>query len=450
MTSQVSLCILGAPGVIGQRHTSFCLANPDVLVSCIVDPTPSGPAFAKEHDLVLFVGIEEMLQARTEGKVKVDGALHPTIIKAKAMLEAGVLGQILGVSGIWSTLKPPSYFSPPTAWRAEAGTGGPILINLVHDLDLLRHLFGDIVRVYAEQGASTRGHDVEETGACTLKFASGAVGTFLFSDATPSPYNFEASTGENPLFPLSSQNIYHILGTRGSVAFPQLERWHYSSEAGCWTDELTKDVRPEIVDVPPFEILQVELELAGSGMSYYVVLIGTLDNPLYEAYLTSTKSSSSTIMSIPTSSSSSSTTPSPSFSIFGALPPSTATGTGAAGGASSVGYGHKNGTGGRHVMQLVAHASLDVVEDVQWTNGGMYLKSIDKFHEWTVSAWLTPGGVKIIILHELKNDEGIRLFLQEVWEVYVKTLLNPFHELNAPIRSPTFDSRVRASAKKHL
>ena len=76
-----------------------------------------------------------------------------------------------------------------------------------------------------------------------------------------------------------------------------------------------------------------------------------------------------------------------------------------------------------------------------------------------------------MILHELKNDEGIRLFLQEVWEAYVKvrlpppspvedpkallrpphqTLLNPFHELNAPIRSPTFDSRVRASAKKHL
>lgn len=31
-----------------------------------------------------------------------------------------------------------------------------------------------------------------------------------------------------------------------------------------------------------------------------------------------------------------------------------------------------------------------------------------------------PQGVKIVILHELKNDEGIRLFLQEVWEAYVK------------------------------
>jgi hypothetical protein len=79
-----------------------------------------------------------------------------------------------------------------------------------------------------------------------------------------------------------------------------------------------------------------------------------------------------------------------------------------------------------------------------------YLKSIDKFHEWTVSAWLTPGGsllllsslflffafdspsasvftgVKIVLLHELKNDDGIRLFFQEVWETYVK------------VRSPSF------------
>ncbi|GAA5854379.1 hypothetical protein JCM8547_001801 [Rhodosporidiobolus lusitaniae] len=181
-------------------------------------------------------------------------------------------------------------------------------------------------------------------------------------------------------------------------------------------------------------------------MSYYLVLVGTLDNPLYETQLTSSKASSSLP---PSAAGSASTAPSSSFSIFGALPASSTPQPGA--GASSVGYPHKAaGPNGRHVMQLIAHASLDVVEDVQWTNGGMYLKAIDKFHEWTVSAWLTPGGVKIVLLHELKNDDGIRLFFQEVWETYVKTLLNPFHELNAPIRNQTFDARVKASAKKHL
>ncbi|GAA5887072.1 hypothetical protein JCM16303_007124 [Sporobolomyces ruberrimus] len=187
-------------------------------------------------------------------------------------------------------------------------------------------------------------------------------------------------------------------------------------------------------------------------MSYYLVLVGTLDNPLYETYLTSSKASSSTTISItsptptPTQPSSSSLNSPTSFSIFGTSSPN----PGTTATTSNVGYGHKTGPNGKHVMQLVAHASLDVVEDVQWTNGAMYLKSIDKFHEWTVSVWLTPGGVKIILLHELKNDEGIRLFFQETWELYVKTLLNPFHELNAPIRSSIFDQKVKASAKKHL
>ncbi|GAA5938993.1 trafficking protein particle complex subunit 2 [Sporobolomyces koalae] len=190
-------------------------------------------------------------------------------------------------------------------------------------------------------------------------------------------------------------------------------------------------------------------------MSYYLVLVGTLDNPLYETYLTSAKASSSTTISITGASSSSATAtsshPSPtSFSIFGSTSPNPASTTTTTGTVGNVGYGHKTGPNGKHVMQLVAHASLDVVEDVQWTNGAMYLKSIDKFHEWTVSVWLTPGGVKIILLHELKNDDGIRLFFQDTWENYVKTLLNPFHELNAPIRSATFDARIKASAKKHL
>jgi len=96
----------------------------------------------------------------------------------------------------------------------------------------------------------------------------------------------------------------------------------------------------------------------------------------------------------------------------------------------------------RHVIQMIANASVE--------ENNRYLKSVDKFNEWTVSAFVTPGNMKFVLLHEGKNDEGIRLFFNEVWELYVKTMLNPFHTAHSGIVSGVFDARVRASARKHL
>lgn len=103
-----------------------------------------------------------------------------------------------------------------------------------------------------------------------------------------------------------------------------------------------------------------------------------------------------------------------------------------------------------HVFQMIANASLDVVEEVMRKESLMYLKSVDRFNEWTVSAFITPGNMKFILLHESKNDDGIRAFFYEVWELYVKTMLNPFHTAHTPIRSQVFHNRVCASAKKYL
>ena len=52
-----------------------------------------------------------------------------------------------------------------------------------------------------------------------------------------------------------------------------------------------------------------------------------------------------------------------------------------------------------------------------------------------------------MLLHETRNDDGIRAFFNDVWECYVKTLLNPFYSVNKTIKSSVFESKVRTIAK---
>jgi predicted dehydrogenase len=85
------------------------------------------------------------------------------------------------VAGLWLLKKPDDYFN--VAWRRERG-GGPILINLVHDIDSLRFICGEIVEVQASTSNKVRGFGVEDTAALLLKFANGAIGTVTVSDAT--------------------------------------------------------------------------------------------------------------------------------------------------------------------------------------------------------------------------------------------------------------------------
>ncbi|KAG8913907.1 hypothetical protein FRC00_001304, partial [Tulasnella sp. 408] len=111
------------------------------------------------------------------------------------------------------------------------------------------------------------------------------------------------------------------------------------------------------------------------------------------------------------------------------------TSTGAQGAGSK--SGPIGGRQNRHVVQMIANASLDVIEEKIKTNGVMYLKSVEKFNEWLISAFVTPGNetlfhainpydqhfmldMKFILLRESKNDHGIKSFFMDVWENYVK------------------------------
>ena len=46
--------------------------------------------------------------------------------------------------------------------------------------------------------------------------------TIVFSDATPTPWGFEAGTGESPYIPKTNQSSMFIAGTEGGLEFPTL------------------------------------------------------------------------------------------------------------------------------------------------------------------------------------------------------------------------------------
>ncbi|GJJ07365.1 hypothetical protein Clacol_001567 [Clathrus columnatus] len=148
-------------------------------------------------------------------------------------------------------------------------------------------------------------------------------------------------------------------------------------------------------------------------MSVHLFLLSPVDSPLYSLTIHSSKSVGN--QQIPLSSN----LPTWSTSAFaGTL---TAL-SGAASVMQSGTTGQKQMGSGtdRAVVQMIANASLDAIEEVMRMNNAMYLKAVDKFNEWTVSAFVTPGNMKFILLHEAKNEEGIRAFFMEVWELYVK------------------------------
>ncbi|KAI8912555.1 Sedlin [Gorgonomyces haynaldii] len=104
----------------------------------------------------------------------------------------------------------------------------------------------------------------------------------------------------------------------------------------------------------------------------------------------------------------------------------------------------------RHLNQFIVHASLDNVDELCWGTTQMYLKIVDKFNEWNTSAYVLANGVRFMLLHDQQNQDGIRHFFQDVHELYLKLLLNPFTMTNQPINNPVFDQRVRQLARKWL
>lgn len=146
---------------------------------------------------------------------------NPVVTAARRAVAGGALGRLVSVQGAFLVFKPDSYFSA-APWRAGQG-GGPILINLVHDISVLRHLCGEVQAVTAFTARRGRRAPAEDTAAVAMAFAEGALGTFALSDVAVSAQSWEQTAGENPAFPVWDGGLcYRLSGTRGELDLPSL------------------------------------------------------------------------------------------------------------------------------------------------------------------------------------------------------------------------------------
>jgi len=287
-TATFPIALIGV-GAIGRMHAERCRRHDRVHLTAIADPTDAGRAFAESIGVPWFADHQALLQQSGLGGVIVatpnathlsvgldciarglpllmekpvtdnlaDGEAlcaaaeaagvplivghqrrhNPIIRRAKALLDSGLLGRPVSVNAMATWLKPDSYFD--LAWHRQAGAG-TVLINLIHDIDLLRHLLGEITTVQAMTSSAVRGFEVEDSAAVLLGFASGALGTVSVSDTAVAPWNWDLAAGEAAHYPQQPVNSHFLSGTEASLTLPRLEVWRYRGARG-WHEELTQE-----------------------------------------------------------------------------------------------------------------------------------------------------------------------------------------------------------------
>jgi predicted dehydrogenase len=300
---QLKIALAGA-GMIGRRHAELVRDSAECELAAVVDPAPGAAAFAQGAGVPLYKTLPDLFaHARPDGVIlatpnalHVDQALqciganvavlvekpvahtvaagialrdaaeranarvlvghhrrHSAIMaRACEIVQAGTLGPVVAVMGSALFYKPDDYFDE-APWRREAG-GGPVLINMIHEIGNLRSLCGEIVAVQAFASNATRGFPVEDTVAITLRFAQGALGTFMVSDTAASARSWEQTSRENKSYAsYADEDCYVIAGTMGSLAVPSMRLKVYArKEDRSWWKPFGTSVAA-LVEADPLE-----------------------------------------------------------------------------------------------------------------------------------------------------------------------------------------------------
>ena len=221
--------IVATPNQLHEKHTVNFLKNkiPVLLEKPISDNIMSAKKIissAKKNKTPLLIGYHRR---------------HNSIVsKVKDIINSGKLGNIVSANVLCWLYKHKEYYKEK--WRISKG-GGPLGINLVHDIDMICYLLGPIQYVQAFTTNKTRKFKVEDTATVSLIFKSGALCTLNISDTIVAPWSYELTAGENPAYPITNQSAYMIGGTKGSLQFPNLKNWFYKKERSWWNKILVKE-----------------------------------------------------------------------------------------------------------------------------------------------------------------------------------------------------------------
>lgn len=316
--SRVGLIVAGA---IGRAHLVGAAGAQGVEIVGVADPNPAARALAEEFSVPWFADHREMFD-----KTSLDGAIiatpnalhvpmsleliaagkavlvekpitdtveeglrlaqaaadadvsllvghhrrhNPIIRTARSMVQEGKLGRLVSATVLATFFKHDAYFNE--VWRRTT-TAGPILINLIHEIDLLRFVCGEIESVQAVASNAIRAFDVEDTAAVVVRLKNGAVATITLSDTAASPFSWDTSSGENAAFPKTSVESHILCGTEGSLALPTLRWWSYEGERS-W-------LRPIQESVVAFEAANPYIE----QMRHFGAVIRREEEPLVDGF----------------------------------------------------------------------------------------------------------------------------------------------------------------------
>lgn len=226
-SEDIDAMIISVPNHLHHQMVEACAKkNIDVLLEKpIADTIKNAKKIVKvvrKYKINLLVGYHR----RFSPKVKL---LKELLIKQK------IIGDIIGANILWAICKPESYFyqNGNKTWQAKKKCGGgPILINVSHEIDTLRFIFGEPKNLSAITTNKNRKFDVEDTMVAMLRFKNDIIVNIFASDCVPSCFSYENTVEENNYYYKYDKNSAYFFGSKGTLLFPSFEFMHHLDERG--------------------------------------------------------------------------------------------------------------------------------------------------------------------------------------------------------------------------